>query len=162
MGQGSLQRRREDETNRQAEQTDARESLASPSVEDARSSIAHLAEVHMSMTKRQALEILTECGGHAYLTPGTAKNIADAFGVKITMMNKLANTGEFKGLEVADVPPNTRVKGYDADSLAVAIANSYTNPALDQFRAYKWQEGRGSRHRSACQTIDAALKMEGL
>jgi hypothetical protein len=109
-------------------------------------------------TKAEALDVLEDVGGHAYLTPDAALAIAAAFGLTIRLQRMPANTGEFKGLEVAGAKPGERIEGYAARDLAEAIAESLPDPLP---RVYRILEGRGSRARAACETIRAHLVTTG-
>lgn len=117
-----------------------------------------------TLTKREALAIMEDAGGHAWLTPSAGEKIARAFGLAIAPSSSRANTGEHKGLEVPGVPANTIVRGYSCVTLAVTIAEHlferHTGPGV-LLRTYTHQEGRGSRAHSACELIAAALDATG-
>ena len=110
------------------------------------------------MDKEKWFNDLSEAGSHSWLKFEWAQKCASAFGVKIFPEKQRANTGEFKGLEVPGVAPNTVVEGYAAVDLAEAIADSF--PGTDLPRTYRMQEGRGFRFRSALETIRAGLDKE--
>jgi hypothetical protein len=113
-----------------------------------------------ALTKRAALDILSEAGGHAWLFVEAGERIAQAFGLTVSPQRQRANTGEFKGLMVAGVAPGTIVAGYSGVDLAETIAETFPDHP-DIPRRYRWQEGRGSRGQSACEAIKAALDLAG-
>lgn len=109
-------------------------------------------------TKAEALAVLEEAGGHAYLIPEAALAIAAAFGVTVRLQHVRANTGEFKGLEVPGAKPGERIEGMSVRDLAFTIAETLPDPLP---RVYRILEGRGSRARAACETIRAHLVTTG-
>lgn len=111
-----------------------------------------------TFTKAEALVVMEEAGGHAFLWPEVGVAIGAAFGLTLTPQVRRANTGDYKGLEVEGVGRNAKVEGYSVYDLAEEIADSLPDP-LD--RIYRVQEGRGSRARSACEDIRKHLTRTG-
>jgi hypothetical protein len=119
-----------------------------------------------TLTKRQALAIMDDAGGHAWLTVSAGQKIAAAFGLDIAPHREYANTGAHKGLIVKDAKPGELVSGYSCMKLAVTIAEHVANAyekagGAPLMRVYKMQKGRGSRGRFAGKTIAAALDAAG-
>jgi hypothetical protein len=101
----------------------------------------------ITLTEAQtiALHNLGNLFGHAFLKEAFVHDLEDAFGVKrgAWVTTERANTGQFKGLEVDDVGPNTLVRGAQAwvicDLIAEALGIAFRSDI----------EGRGSRF-AAC------------
>lgn len=114
-----------------------------------------------TFTKAAALELMEEAGGHAFLWPEVGVAIGAAFGLTLTPQVRRANTGDPKGLSVDGVGRNAKVEGYSVYDLAEEIAESIPDGPEPLPRIYRCQEGRGSRARSACETIRAHLTRTG-
>lgn len=109
-------------------------------------------------TKAEALAVLEDAGGHAYLWPDAGRAIAAAFGLTLDPERRRNQPNEFKGLSVPGVVDGAVVEGYSVYVLAPAIADTIPDPAD---RTYRILEGRGSRARAACETIRAHLIATG-
>ncbi len=111
-----------------------------------------------TFTKIEALVVMEEAGGHAYLWPDVGTAIGAAFGLDLSPERKRNAPNEFKGLSVPGIRDGEVVEGYSVYNLSERIADSLPDPLP---RVYLSQEGRGSRARSACETIRAHLTRTG-
>ncbi len=109
-------------------------------------------------TKAEALAVMEEAGGHAYLWPESGRAIGAAFGLDLTPERQRNRPNEFKGLSVPGVADGEVVEGFSVRNLAERIAESLPDPLP---RLYRILEGRGSRARAACETIRAHLVATG-
>lgn len=102
------------------------------------------------MTKLEAAKLLITMD-HAFLSPEGAQKIAAPFGINLTPQRVKANTGAFKGLEVAGAKRGEAVSGYDARDLAEMIA---THEGV----TYPPMFGRGSGLRAAAGALIDSLE----
>lgn len=106
------------------------------------------------MTKGEALKYLSE-GDHAFLSEKRVKQIADAFGIKITTYLAKANPQDFKGLSLWNDKgePISEARGQDAHKVALQICATLKLKYQDMF-------GIGSQLRSCCESIAKYLHNE--
>jgi hypothetical protein len=97
------------------------------------------------LSQLEAVDLL-DTFDHCYLTVDGARQIAQPFGMKVVAERRAANTGEHKGLTVADAKPGELVEGYDAASLATDLCAFLGVEYMSMF-------GRGSRLHSACKSL---------
>ena len=112
------------------------------------------------MTKLEAIDELVQ-HDHCFLNEEGAREICKPFGMKPKLRVSVDTRSQFKGLTLYGINPKTGKEykegdtslGIDADVLAVQIADHLKVKFEEMF-------GRGSRLRSACESIRAYLVKE--
>jgi hypothetical protein len=107
-----------------------------------------------TLAQEAVLSRIEEGGTHVFYTVEFVREIEEAFGVSV-MQRLMANTGNFKGLQVEDVPENTEVEGASSHHVTSCIAASL-GLSVPQFY------GRGSQQRAELHVIRLYFGMESV
>jgi hypothetical protein len=109
------------------------------------------------MTKLEAIKELVTYD-HSFLSPETAKKLAEPFGISPNLYDARDTRSQFKGLTLHGINPKTgkeyqegdTCSGVDADILSTQIANYLKVDYCPMF-------GRGSQLRETCRAVEEYL-----